>query len=256
RLGSSKLVGLIFASGAAMFWNFLINKFWTYKSIKVDKSKRKYDWLAALILAIAAVVCVISMRGDSGIVDEIAHVPAGYSYVDSQDFRLNPEHPPLGKALSGLPLVFLNINDAYDDWSWEQSAQWENGWQLIYEEGNDADQVLFWSRIPIVLMFLLLGLFLYKWATELYGNKAGIFALILLAASPSLLAHSRFVTTDIGAALGFFVAAYYLYRYYKKPCLSALIFAGIAFGIAQLLKFSAVLLIPIFGISIIIKSII
>jgi len=274
KFGSSKLVGLIFASGAATFWNFLANKLWTYRKQKeIDKSKRKYDWLAAGILAIAAVICIFSMRQDSGIVDEIAHVPAGYSYVDAQDFRLNPEHPPLGKALAGVPLLFLNINDAYNDWSWEGIAQWENGWQLIYEEGNDADKILFWSRIPTVILFLILGIYLYKWGSELYGNRAGIFALILLVASPSVLAHARFVTTDVAAAVGFLISGYYFYKYYhalpsvgspvrkdgkfhKSPSIKALIFAGIFFGIAQLLKFSCVLLVPIFGIAIITKSII
>lgn len=257
RFGSSKLVGLFFASIAATLWNFLANKLWTYKPPKKpDKTKRKYDWLAAGILAIAAVICIFSMRGDSGIVDEIAHVPAGYSYVDAQDFRLNPEHPPLGKALSGVPLLFLNLNDAYSDWSWEGIAQWENGWQLIYEEGNNADQILFWARIPTVILFLILGIYLYKWVSELYGNRAGIFSLILLAASPSVLAHARFVTTDIAAAVGFIISGYYFYNYYRSPTLKALIFAGLAFGLAQLLKFSAILLIPIFGIIIIIKSII
>ncbi len=40
--------------------------------------------------------------------DEIAHLPAGYSYLRWQDYRLNPEHPPLVKKLAALPLLWLH----------------------------------------------------------------------------------------------------------------------------------------------------
>jgi putative flippase GtrA len=260
RLGSSKLVGLFFASGAAVLWNFIANKFWTYKKnaaiSEEDRKNKKYDLIAAIIIAVAILICIFSMRGDSGVVDEIAHIPAGYSYVEKQDFRLNPEHPPLAKAIAAVPLLFMKINNSFSDWSWDGLNQWENGWNFFYHEGNNADQILFWSRLPIVLLFMLLAFYFYKWACELYGKKTGIFALILLAFSPNLIAHARLVTTDVAATFGFLISTYYLWRYYKNPTVSTLIFAGLAFGVAQLLKFSAILLIPIFGVAIIAKSII
>ena len=35
--------------------------------------------------------------------DEAVHLGAGYSYLATGDFRLNPEHPPLIKILCALP---------------------------------------------------------------------------------------------------------------------------------------------------------
>ena len=46
-------------------------------------------------------------RTDSAIDDELAHIPAGYGYVHNLDYRLNPEHPPLVKALAMLPVSCL-----------------------------------------------------------------------------------------------------------------------------------------------------
>ena len=63
---------------------------------------------------------------------------------------------------------------------------------------------------------------------------------------PTALAHGHYVTTDIGAALGIFIATYYFVKFLLGPSQKHLIFAGLAFGIAQLMKFSAVLLIPFF----------
>src|SRR5712691_11494595 len=39
--------------------------------------------------------------------DEIVHIPAGYYYLVSGNFRLNPEHPPLVKMWACLPVLFL-----------------------------------------------------------------------------------------------------------------------------------------------------
>ncbi|MCR4323030.1 MAG: hypothetical protein NUV61_02995, partial [Candidatus Azambacteria bacterium] len=56
---------------------------------------------------------------EAAVMDEIAHIPAGYSYVQYQDMRINPEHPPLLKDISGLPLLFLDLNFP------ETSAAWQ-----------------------------------------------------------------------------------------------------------------------------------
>ena len=53
----------------------------------------------------------------------------------------------------------------------------------------------------VVLLALLLGLYVWKWARDLYGQGAGLLALFFFAASPTLIAHSRLVTTDLGLAV-------------------------------------------------------
>src|SRR3989344_6512853 len=60
---------------------------------------------------------------DSAVMDELAHIPAGYSYVKELDDRLNPEHPPLLKALSALPLLALDLNFPTDKPSWQSRSE-------------------------------------------------------------------------------------------------------------------------------------
>lgn len=62
--------------------------------------------VAALVLVFAA-QAVCSMRLQSATFDETAHLPAGYSYLETADFRLNPEHAPLAKLLAAVPLTRL-----------------------------------------------------------------------------------------------------------------------------------------------------
>jgi len=47
--------------------------------------------IAALLLVFMFVVALFSMAGDSASMDEVAHLPSGYSYLTQQDMRINPE---------------------------------------------------------------------------------------------------------------------------------------------------------------------
>ena len=66
-------------------------------------------WEAGVVLLFGAVFAasVLSFsRQASPTYDEVAHLPAGYSYLHWDDYRLNPQHPPLVKMLAALPLLW------------------------------------------------------------------------------------------------------------------------------------------------------
>jgi 4-amino-4-deoxy-L-arabinose transferase-like glycosyltransferase len=107
---------------------------------------------------------------------------------------------------------------------------------------------MFWSRIPMILVLIFLGWFMFMWAKKLWGKKAGLIALFIFAFFPTFLAHGRLVTTDIGAATGALIATYFWVNFLKNPGKKSVIFAGLTFGIAMLIKFSLVLLIPFFAV--------
>jgi hypothetical protein len=194
--------------------------------------------------------------GDSAIVDEIAHIPAGYTYLKDQDYRLNPEHPPLAKVLAGVPLVMNSkIKGPEDDSSFKDINQWESGWSMIYRQGNDPAEVFSLARLPMMLLMIGLGLLLFKWAIELFGWKVGVVILFLYALYPDVIAHGRLVTTDVAAAFGFVLATYAFDKAVTKKTLSSILLAGVALGIAELLKFSGVLLFPIFFILVVVRAV-
>ena len=205
--------------------------------------------LAMVIITAAVVFALASAWNDSIIVDEIPHIGAGYSYWIKGDMRLNPEHPPLAKDMAAFPLLFLNLKQsAFDSRFWQQdiNGQWEFGRLLIFNSGNDANQIKHWTKIPMLLLFVLSALLIFKWGRKLYGDTGAIIALILFSFSPTVITHSRFVTTDVPALFGVLLATYYLLEHFKNPKRYNLILAGLAFGIALLCKFSTFLLVPYF----------
>jgi hypothetical protein len=189
------------------------------------------------------------MQDDSLTMDELAHLPAGYSYLTQKDMRLNPEHPPLIKDLAAIPLLFIkNIYFPADIKAWKDdiNGQWDFGNNFLFHSGNPAEIMIFWGRLPMILILVLLGFYIFKATKEFFGNKAGLLALFLFSFSPTFLAHGRLVTTDVGAAAGAFIATYYFIKALKDGSRKSIIIAGIAFGLAELAKFSLILLIPLF----------
>jgi hypothetical protein len=187
---------------------------------------------------------------DSATYDERAHIPASYSSVRYGDMRINYEHPPLLKDLVGLSLLFLRPAFPIDDPLWTEGVneQWNIGTRFLYEMGNDADQLIFFARLPIILLGLLAAFFLYRLTKEAAGTIAGIFAVLLFAFDPNIIAHAHLVTTDLGIATAILIATIFFVRFLKNPSTRNLIIAGIILGLAQSVKFSAVLVLPIFGI--------
>ena len=206
-------------------------------------------FLVSVILISASVLAVVSVWNDSPIVDEIPHIGAGYSYVVKKDFRLNPEHPPLAKDLAGLALLTLNLKQSSFQtrfWTEDINGQWNFGRDLIFNSGNDAILLTRSAKLPMLLFFILSGLLIFHWAKKQAGRRAGLLALFLFAFSPTVIAHSRFVTTDMPALFGVLVGTYFFLQFLKHKSNKGLWLAGLAFGIAQLTKFSAFLLIPYF----------
>ncbi|MDP2734626.1 MAG: glycosyltransferase family 39 protein, partial [bacterium] len=216
-------------------------------------TERLTKFLAILFLAAMFSLAFLSMKDDALTFDELAHIPAGYSYLTKQDYRINPEHPPLAKDLAALPLLFLNLNFPEQSQNWLQDAgappwwvQFDLGTEFLYQSGNDPQEIIVWSRIPMIFLLLALGWLLFTWTRSLAGNGPALLALFLFSLSPTLLAHGRLVTTDVAAAFGAVLSLLFWVRFLKEPTKKHVLYAGIAFGVAMLLKFSLILLVPVF----------
>jgi len=222
--------------------------------------KKNYLWIVFTIMAFFTIVSVLNAWNDSAIFDEVAHIPAGYSYLTQHDTRLNPEHPPLIKDLSAIPLLFLHLTfnvQGQDFWEgtlpnmWDE-GQWAAGHYLLYQAGNNPDQIIFWARIPIILLSILFGLFLFKWGKEIAGTSAGLFALTLYAFDPNILGHDHFVTTDLGIAAFLTFSFYYFLKFIKTPTWKNAAIGGFFMGLLLVSKFSSIVVLPIYGLILIV----
>jgi hypothetical protein len=210
-------------------------------------SPRSVTAAAVLLLVAFAALCAHGLRVDSPTVDEFAHLPAGYWTLETGRFELFPLNPPLIKVLSALPL--LALDPAIDTASPVQNTgwfPWEFGTGFMERNRPIYDRIFFLARLPVVALGILLGLLAFFWARELYGDEAGLVALFFLAFCPSLIAHAHLATTDVGFAAFTVLALWTFSRFVHGPTPARLVICGVALGLAQLSKMSALLLYPIF----------
>ena len=216
---------------------------------------KKYIFVAIILLALLFCVQLNLAMSDSQTTDEGVHLSAGYTYLTKRDFRFNPEHPPLVKELAALPLLFLKLNvpnDAryydkasnffYD--SWRENRQF--GEELLYGLGNDAAKILLASRIPMILITIVLGAAVFVISARFWGGKGGIISVALFALDPLINGHGHLVTTDVAVSLGFLLSVYCFWLFLNKPIWKNVVLLGLAIGLAELAKFTAIIILPSF----------
>lgn len=198
----------------------------------------------ALALVVYGALAVSSERGKSAVFDEIIHLPPGYAALALGDHRMNPLHPPLARIIAAVPLLFMDVRVDPDDLAWRTARPWEWGKRFLYR-WNDGDRLLFWGRLPIVGLAMVLAVAVFWWARLLWGLPAGLLALVLCVLDPDVLAHGHLVTNDMPVVLFVFLTVIAFERLVAHVTLARVVAVAVAVGAAFATKFSALALPPI-----------
>lgn len=204
----------------------------------------KFKIIVLVLLAATFLLPFFSAQNFSPASDEITHLPSGYSYWKTGFINLNPQHPPLVKLIASFPLLFMDLKFDEKDPNLfgPLKDEWKFGSNFLFS--NDVDRLFFWGRMPVMLLSLLLGLYIFKWASEMFSVKAGILALFLYAFMPNMIANAQFVTTDLAVTAFSFITLYYLWKFFRADNKRYFVYSGLFLGLALGSKFSAVLLLP------------
>jgi 4-amino-4-deoxy-L-arabinose transferase-like glycosyltransferase len=211
--------------------------------------------LAACLLALMFFLAGGAALRESPTVDEIAHVGAGLSYLQRFDLRLNPEHPPLGKALAAIPLALLGTHADYSSPAWTVSsdffpaygAQWIFG-DAVLGRWNPWRTTLLWARFPMLVLTLLLGWCMYRYATRIGGPWGGVLCLAAYATTPAFLVFGPLVITDLPVTLFTVIALWRLGEVWIAPTRRNALLLGLAVAAALLSKFTGLLLLPVIAV--------
>src|SRR5256885_15581866 len=98
------------------------------------KEVKRIFWAAAVSALLFAfwLQMFLALPKLSATSDEVAHLPAGYTYWKTHDLRLNPEHPPLAKLLAALPLLALRpkLDTTWPEW--QTAQEYTFGYGFLY----------------------------------------------------------------------------------------------------------------------------
>ncbi|MCB4790554.1 MAG: phospholipid carrier-dependent glycosyltransferase [Elusimicrobia bacterium] len=209
-----------------------------------------------LLLSTHAFLGVHSMRFLSPTYDEHVHLTAGYSYLKTRDYRLNSfDHPPFSEMWAAMPLLFLKPIFPLQHPYWSEIWKYQYAFSdiFVYKNKVDPQRMLYFGRTMILLLSLALGLCIYFFSKELFGQIPSYIAMFLWSFSPVFIAHGTLVTTDMALTLFYFLSIYMLWRWYKStgPEISVPLYksilAGLSLGLLLASKYSAVVIFPVIG---------
>lgn len=101
------------------------------------------------------------------------------------------------------------------------------------------------GRAATIVFALLLGLLIYRWAGDLYGRAAALFALGFYVLSPNLIAHSTLITTDLYATLAIAAPVYAFWKFTELRTKKWAVISACSLALAQLAKVSSLYLFAI-----------
>jgi hypothetical protein len=214
--------------------------------------------VCALLVIAFAVNAWLAVSTKCATFDEVAHAPAAYTHLRLNDFRMNPEHPPLWKYWAAVPWLFdppadVRLTDPEfartpNAWIWSQN--------LLYRTpANDGTHLIAMSRMSMLFIGIALLVLGAVFAWRIAGPVAAMITTALLAFDPNLLAHSPLVTNDVSFAVVSLAIVFCLWR-----CSQALSRARIATlcllcAAAITTKFNGVLFAPIVVLVLLVRAI-
>jgi hypothetical protein len=197
------------------------------------------------LLTLFAILCFFSQTNKSVTVDEFNHFPSGIYNLLTGDWRMDRESPPLIKCFPGFSSLFTQPVIHTSSRQAEPNG-WEFGYDFMHQNYNRYISIFEWGRVFIIFLGTLGGYILYRFTKEIFGRKGAVFALVLYVFNPNILAHSRLLTIDIGATTLFLLAVFGFWKFLKKTDIKWAFLGGIFLGMAQLSKFTCLILYPIF----------
>jgi hypothetical protein len=174
--------------------------------------------------------------------DEYWHLPAGLAAWRTGRLDADNLNPPLTRMWDTLPLV---ATAARVDSTVPPGDAFQLGDRFLADNRARYDLYLALARSMNVVLSVLTGWLLGLWAKELFGMKSACVAAALWSFCPTALANAALVTPDTGATCLFIGTLYACWRCTKAPSWRRSAIVGVLLGLAQLAKFTNLLLYPL-----------
>jgi 4-amino-4-deoxy-L-arabinose transferase-like glycosyltransferase len=204
--------------------------------------------LAAVAVLLGHFACLVHLSyTDFATYDEVGNIAAGLSYWETGQYHLYSVNPPLFKTVATLPVWLAGPDVGMLDVADVPGARPEHELGDKFARANAAQYriYVFLARLFVIPWSLGTGFILYCWLKRLANPMAALIGLTLWCFEPNILTHGHLVTADSPSAFGAALAGYTLWRYFNETTWEKAICAGLALGLAQALKFTLVVLYPL-----------
>jgi len=160
-------------------------------------------YIVILLLLVFFAQLAFSARRLSLTSDEPPHLGAGYTYLTTGEtwYISSLGNPPLLLAWMALPVVLGNPHiplQTLPNWHIFPLPPYL---RALFPLLGPVERLEVAGRVPVMLLGVLLGSLVFRWAADLFGYKGGLLALALMVFDPTMVAHAQLATTDVGVTL-------------------------------------------------------
>lgn len=213
---------------------------WMLLTFRRFLQRRSSTLLVLLSLSLHAALLAYSATQHSPTDLEPAFLASGVFNWHFGRFELYRVNPPLPRMVAALPAIFAGCETDWSRFDNHPSSRPEFpvGADFLAVNGPHFQTLLIYGRWMCIPFSLVGGYFAYRWANELYGAGAGFITLTAWIVEPNLLAHAELITADCACWSTGIVASYAFWRWLNNPSWISSSITGFALGVAQLTKFT------------------
>lgn len=191
------------------------------------------NFVALAFVLFFFVISFSSIRGKSLTYDEPYHYQYGVNILNGDSTRFDDSKMPVS-VLNALPAKLA----------------------IYLPDGSLRVNLekMITARLMTTLFSMLIAFMVFHWSRQLYGFIPALVSLGLYVFDPNIIAHSQLITTDIYITGMVLFCSYWLWRFANtRRWQDGLIFT-IMLGGAQLAKYTAVSLYPLFAIALLVHD--
>ena len=210
-------------------------------------SRRRRRAIIGALLSVHALLVLLCSVEDFATYDEIGNLAAGVAYWECGTYYLYNVNPPLTKLLAALPVVLVRPDTSALVCADVPGTrpEWDLGDAFARSNAGRYHAFLVMARLAGLGWSLLGACLVQRWASRLWGDAGGLLALAVWCFEPNIITHAHLLNADLPAAVAALAAALACRRYLHRPSWGTAYVAGIVLGVAQLCKFTLVVLYPI-----------
>ncbi|HOK03964.1 MAG TPA: hypothetical protein P5105_01485 [Victivallales bacterium] len=220
--------------------------------------KRKYFifFTASLLILLHIILSSLAIFAKSPTFDESVHLTGGYTYWKLNDFRINPENGNFPQRLAAIPLLFdksiiLPLESTY----WQNVQEWFFSFFFLFKSGNNPDNLFIPAKFMMLFLSTTLCLSVFYVSSRIFNSSFALISLFFCVFSPTVLAHSNLITSDISASLFFLLSVYFIWENLKNINIANTLLSSLSLSLLFLSKMSAPIIIPFYLICIFIRLI-
>lgn len=204
-----------------------------------------FPWIALCLSQVIFVTVVLTSNLEKSLTfDEAFHITSGHTHWTYNDYRLTPDNGNLAKRWIALPLVFQSLKfPDKDNIQWSQSNQVDVSRDFVFHPENDSDQIVWSGRVMMALAGVALCLTIFFLSRHFFGLSGAWVSLLACMFSPTILAHSRLMTSDLITSMTFLWSLAALWHVLHKLTWTSLTLSALATTAVILSKFSGMIVI-------------